>query len=29
LEDFDIEQNPNWLVFILSVKKDESVALFE
>ena len=29
LEDFDIEQNPNWLIFILSVKKDESVALFE
>ena len=29
LEDFDIEQFPNWLIFILSVKKDESVALFE
>ena len=29
LEDFDIQQYPNWLIFILSVKKDESVALFE
>jgi hypothetical protein len=29
LEDYDIKQYPNWLIFILSVKKDESVALFE
>lgn len=29
LEDYNFEQYPNWLIFILSVKKDESVALFE
>lgn len=29
LEDYDIKQYPNWLIFILSVKKDESVTLFE
>ncbi len=29
LEDYDFEQYPNWLIFILSVKKDESIALFE
>jgi hypothetical protein len=29
LEEFDVSQYPNGLIFILSVKKDESVALFE
>jgi hypothetical protein len=29
VEDFDITLNPNWVIFILSVKKEESVALFE
>lgn len=29
VEDFDININPNWVIFILSVKKEESVALFE
>jgi len=29
IENFDFENNPNWCIFVLSVKKDESVALFE
>ena len=29
LEEFDVSQYPNGLIFILSVKKDESIALFE
>ena len=29
IESFDIKENPNWVIFILSVKKEESVALFE
>ena len=29
VESFDINVLPNWVIFVLSVKKDESVALFE